>query len=138
MTEHLKLVLSSRLDEVRRAEDAVIAAAESMGFVGPDQFAIRLALEEALANAIKHGNQCDPEKNVTLECNAHPDRIIITVADEGPGFTPDTLPDPTAIENLEKPFGRGVMLMRAYMSEVTYNDSGNAVTMVRLKQEAET
>lgn len=134
MVEHLKLVLSSRFDEVRRAEDAVIAAAEKMGFIGSDQFAIRLALEEALANAIKHGNQCDPEKQVTLECRADESQIAITVTDEGPGFQPDTLPDPTAEENLEKPFGRGVMLMRAYMSDVSFNDSGNVVTMVRLKK----
>lgn len=134
MAEHLKLVLSSRFEEVRRAEDAVIAAAEKMGFIGPDQFAIRLALEEALANAIKHGNQCDPDKRVTLECEASENQIAITVTDEGPGFQPDELPDPTAEENLEKPFGRGVMLMRAYMSDVSFNDSGNMVTMVRLKQ----
>lgn len=134
MAEHLKLVLSSRFEEVRRAEDAVIAAAEKMGFIGSDQFAIRLALEEALANAIKHGNQCDPDKQVTLECEASENQIAITVTDEGPGFQPDELPDPTSEENLEKPFGRGVMLMRAYMSDVSFNDSGNMVTMVRLKQ----
>lgn len=135
MSEHLELVLSSKLTEVRRAEDAVIAAAEKMGFLGPDQFAIRLALEEALANAIKHGNQCDPDKRIKVICDVDTSKIAITVSDEGPGFTPEALPDPTAQENLEKPFGRGVMLMKAYMNEVTYNDAGNRVTMVRVKKD---
>jgi serine/threonine-protein kinase RsbW len=126
-----RIVLASRLDEVSRAESEVLRAAEECGFEGADRFAIKLALEEALANAIKHGNKSDPSKRVTLEFAADPDRLRITVHDEGPGFDPRQIPDCTLDENLEKPSGRGVMLMRAYMNDVVFNKSGNCVTLVK-------
>lgn len=126
-----KLILQSRLEEVSRAENEVLRAAEDHGFEGPDRFAVKLALEEALANAIKHGNNSDPAKRVTLEFAVSSDQIRISVSDEGPGFDPSDVPDPTLDENREKPFGRGVMLMRAYMNDVSFNESGNRVTLVK-------
>ena len=126
-----KLVLPSLLEEIQRAEEAVLGAAACCGYGEHDRFAIQLALEEALSNAIKHGNCCDPAKRVVVEFRADADAICITVEDEGCGFRPDTVPDPTRDENLDKPYGRGVMLMRVYMSEVRYNPPGNRVTMIR-------
>lgn len=126
-----KLVLESRLEEVNRAEAAVLVTLKTCGFDAADRFAIKLALEEALANAIKHGNESDASKSVTVEWTAAAGEVRITVTDEGPGFTPDDVPDPTLDENLTKPSGRGVMLMRAYMDEVSFNDSGNRVTLVK-------
>lgn len=133
MAQHLKLVLASRLDEVSRAEQAILAAVQDAGFSGSEQFAIKLALEEALANAIKHGNQCDPAKRVVVECRINSNQAAISVEDEGPGFDPGDVPDPTLDENLEKPFGRGVMLMRAYMNEVLFNETGNCVTLIKVR-----
>src|SRR5262245_12901543 len=77
-----------------------------------DIFGIKLALEEALVNAIKHGNQMDRSKKVWISYRVHHERFEIQITDEGDGFKPTDLPDPTAPENLERPCGRGVMLMR--------------------------
>ncbi len=124
-----KLVLESRLDEVCRAEEAILQAAESFDFSEGALFAIKLALEEALANAVKHGNACDPSKRVTVEFDVNTERLRVSIQDEGPGFNFTDVPDPTLDENLAKPNGRGVMLIRAYMDEVSFNQSGNRVTM---------
>lgn len=113
-----------------------MAAAAERGYNGHDQFAVKLALEEALANAIKHGNQSDPTKQVTLEFTIDEQQISISISDEGPGFNPADVPDPTLDENLEKPYGRGVMLMNTYMNEVRYNKRGNKVTLVRRRTES--
>lgn len=126
-----KLVLNSKLSEVGRAEAALLDAARKHHFQGADQFAIKLALEEALANAIKHGNASDPAKRIVFEFEVDPERVRFSVEDEGGGFDPADVPDPTLDENLEKPSGRGVMLMRAYMNEVDFNDAGNRVTLVK-------
>jgi len=95
-------------------------------------FAVRLALEEALVNAIKHGNQLDRSKKVAISYRFLPGRFEIRISDEGPGFDPADVPDPTAVENLERPCGRGLMLMRHYMTEVAYNDRGNSVVMAKV------
>jgi len=125
------LVLETDLEEVARAEDVVLEATEQYGYDGADRFAIKLALEEALANAIKHGNRMDPTKQVTVEFQVDPRQIRISVCDQGGGFDPGNVPDPTLDENLEKPHGRGVMLIRCYMSSVEYNQAGNCLTMIR-------
>ena len=85
-----------------------------------DIFAIKLALEEALVNAIKHGNQMDPDKRVLVGYQVTPQRFEIRITDEGQGFNPEDVPDPTAEENIERPCGRGLLLMRGFMTEVDY------------------
>lgn len=95
-------------------------------------FGIRLALEEALVNAIKHGNQMDRSKKVTVVSVVHAERIEIHITDEGSGFDPGDVPDPTAVENIERPCGRGLMLMRHYMTEVSFSGRGNSVRMAKV------
>ena len=92
---------------------------------------LQLALEEGLANAIKHGNKMDPEKTVTVECFLNGDIVRVVIQDEGPGFDPNDVPDPTLPENLDKPSGRGVMLMKAFMDDVLYNETGNQLTFIK-------
>ena len=92
---------------------------------------MQLALEEGLANAIKHGNQLDTSKKVTVECYLNEDVVRIVIQDEGEGFDPNDVPDPTLPENLDKPSGRGVMLMKAFMDDVIYNDVGNQLTFIK-------
>ena len=92
---------------------------------------MQLALEEGLANAIKHGNKMDPEKKVTVECFLNEDIVRVVIQDEGPGFDVNEVPDPTLPENLDKPSGRGVMLMKAFMDDVLYNDVGNQLTFIK-------
>jgi serine/threonine-protein kinase RsbW len=133
-----KLTLESRLDEVCPTEEAIIEAAQEFGFSQSDRFAIKLALEEALSNAIKHGNACDPVKSVVVEYHVDEVSLTIIIGDEGPGFDVGEVPDPCLEENLAKPTGRGVMLMKAYMDEVEYNSTGNRITMVKYRKEGET
>jgi serine/threonine-protein kinase RsbW len=97
-------------------------------------FATHLAVEEALANAIKHGNKKDPDKQVFIRFQVDGERAFIAVRDEGEGFKPDDVPDPTADENIEKTSGRGIMLMRTYMSEVSFSQQGDEVRMVKVNE----
>lgn len=128
-----QMVIPSILAEGVQVVENVINAIQPYGYTDTALFAVRLALDEALANAIRHGNQSDESKNVTVEFTVDDEEIRIAITDEGSGFHPDLIPDPTLDENLERPCGRGVMLMRAYMTEVYFNDSGNCVTMVKRK-----
>lgn len=129
-TQSQTIRVPSRLDQVASVQKAIVGHVCASGH-GPDtQFAVRLALDEALANAILHGNGNDPTKEVTVEYTVTADDVRIQVCDEGNGFNPTNVPDPTLPENLCKPNGRGIMLMRAYMKDIRYNECGNCVTLV--------
>jgi serine/threonine-protein kinase RsbW len=122
--------------ESRRLQDEIEEFLRSYEYAEKEIFGIRLALEEALVNAMKHGNQMDRDKKVHITYTITPGRFDIHIADEGPGFDPQDVPDPTAVENLERPCGRGLMLMRYYMNEVCYSERGNSVTMSKVRGEA--
>jgi serine/threonine-protein kinase RsbW len=94
-------------------------------------FGIHLSMEEALANAIRHGNGQSLDKVVRVIVRASTDQFYAKVSDEGPGFDPSTIPDPTTDENLERPCGRGLMLMRCYMDRVVFSRTGNSVEMYK-------
>jgi serine/threonine-protein kinase RsbW len=96
-----------------------------------DVFGVHLAVEEALMNAIKHGNRNDANKQVRVKAEVSDISFRIEITDEGRGFKPEEVPDPTLDENLDLPSGRGLMLMRSFMSQVEYNTQGNQVTMVK-------
>jgi serine/threonine-protein kinase RsbW len=115
--------------EARRVQDEIERLLASRQASDPEIFSVRLALEEALVNAIKHGNQMDRSKTVRIAYRLLPDHLEIHITDEGTGFDPCEVPDPTAVENLERPCGRGLMLMKHYMSEVVFNARGNSVLM---------
>jgi len=124
-----RFVLTSAREEIERAEKSLLLAIERQQYDRSSLFAIRLALEEALTNAFKHGNKGDPSKTVRVHCDIQFDAVTIDVIDEGSGFDPDAVPDPTESENLEIPSGRGLTLMRAYMTEVQILPPGNRVKM---------
>ncbi len=128
-----KIVIPSNLARGVDVVEKVLAEIETAGFTDMALFAVRLALDEALANAIRHGNKSDESKNVTVSYEIDENAFEVSICDEGPGFDPDDVPDPTLDENLERPCGRGVMLMRAYMSEVSFNETGNCVRMIKRK-----
>jgi len=90
----------------------------------------RVGLTEALSNAMLYGNEEDPGKRVRVEVTLGDTEIRVQVTDEGHGFDPDLIPDPTSPANLVKPGGRGLFLMRQLMDEVYFNDRGNSVTLV--------
>ena len=110
---------------------------ETRAYPDRDLFGVRLALEEAIVNAIKHGNGMDPSKEVRINCSFDDDRVTIVIEDEGPGFDVTSVPDPTSEENLDKPGGRGIMLMRSFMSRVEYNDSGNRLLLEKVRGTAD-
>ena len=119
--------LKTDLEIVQREIAAALAHNTYTEFA---RFAIRLCMEEAIVNAFRHGNRGAPGKVVQFRCDINHERAEFEVRDEGEGFDPSGVPDPTADENLEIPSGRGLMLMRAYMSEVEHVPPGNALRMV--------
>ena len=90
----------------------------------------RVGLSEALSNAMLYGNDSDPLKRVRVEVTMGAQCITARVTDEGSGFDPEAIPDPTAPSNLVKSGGRGIFLMRSLLDEVMYNDTGNSVTLI--------
>jgi serine/threonine-protein kinase RsbW len=128
-----EMSITSDLAEARRVQDEIEEALVSAKYGDRDIFSIKLALEEALVNAIKHGNQMDPDKKVTVWYSVTNDRFEVKITDDGPGFNPLDVPDPTAPENLERPCGRGLLLIRNFMTEVNYHGRGNVVTMAKVR-----
>ncbi len=99
----------------------------------------RVALTEALSNAMLYGNGHDPKKRVRVEVTIGSGSIVAKVTDEGNGFDPEKVPDPTTPRNITRPGGRGLFLMRKLLDEVSYNREGNSVTLVlRLESDPST
>ncbi|MEM9701865.1 MAG: ATP-binding protein [Planctomycetota bacterium] len=114
-----------------QAQNRILDSLEQRGYTERDLFGMRLALEEALMNAIKHGNNQSLDKVVRVACELTSERARIVIRDEGDGFDPEDVPDPTTEENIERPCGRGIMLMRSFMTEISYADGGRQVTLVK-------
>lgn len=128
-----ELVLPNELTEVRPVQDGIEAALQANQWGDSDVFAIKLAVEEALVNAIKHGNQFDPEKKVQVKYLITDERFEIEIEDEGAGFNPADVPDPTEIGYEDRPCGRGVFLIKNFMTSVEYRGRGNAMAMSKIK-----
>jgi serine/threonine-protein kinase RsbW len=128
----LQFVFSS-VGEVHDILGEILRAAEQHGFAGESFFAIRIAAEEALINAVKHGNQMDPRKKVHVEAKFNDLKAEIVIEDEGVGFDRTSVPDPTADDNLHKSSGRGILLIEAYMHDVKWDRDRRRVRMVRQK-----
>jgi len=94
-------------------------------------FKVKLALEEALTNAMRHGNALEPGRLVKVRIKAGPKQISLDVHDEGKGFDLQSLPDPTRTDNVARPSGRGVFLMRSMMDKVEFYDNGSGVKMFK-------
>ncbi len=127
--EEFEIRIPSSTTEGQKVQERIISRLEQIGFPARGIFGVRLALEEALVNAIKHGNGLDPSKEVSVTCQISNDKVRVVIEDQGPGFRLQDVPDPTEDENLEKPGGRGIMLMRAFLSVVEYNERGNRVVL---------
>ncbi len=130
----LERTIPSRRGAGRGVIEEVLGQLERQQWSSHESFSVRMALEEAIVNAIKHGNQLDHRKQVRVTCKVSAARLWIKISDEGPGFDPRQVPDPTDPENLENPSGRGIMLMRSYMNRVEYNELGNVVEMEKQRE----
>src|SRR5262249_29300957 len=128
-----ELVIPSDPAEAQRVHEEIERALRQNQFEEREIFSIRLALEEALVNAIKHGNQLDRSKQVHIAYHVNPERFDIRISDEVKGFDPEDVPDPMDVENLERPSGRGLLLMRHYMTEVAFHPPGNALSMSKVR-----
>ena len=127
----LIFTIPSDLAASRDVHKTIMDRVEAQRYDEQSTFAIRLALEEGLMNAIKHGNKLDPKKTVHVEAKVTPQATEITIEDQGKGFHREEVPDPCAEENLLKCSGRGILLMEAYMDEVKYSQGGRRVRMVK-------
>lgn len=126
-----KMTIASDFAESRDVQKTLLDEIAKRGFNGHAIFAIKLALEEAMINAIKHGNKLNPHKKVHIEASLSPRQAEIIIEDEGPGFERSAVPDPTAEENLERCSGRGILLIETYMNEVEWTRGGRRLRMLK-------
>jgi serine/threonine-protein kinase RsbW len=130
-TAKLHFVIPSDYAKMREVQSAIMQRVIERRFDDESVFAIKLAIEEGIINAIKHGNKHDPGKTVTIDCKVSDTLFDITIQDQGVGFLRKDVPDPLAEENLEKSSGRGLLLIESYMNKVEYSDQGRRLHMTR-------
>jgi serine/threonine-protein kinase RsbW len=124
-----KLHFDSIYDNINLVEKFIVDICEKYK-IEEDNFGnILLAVTEAVNNAIQHGNNLDPKKKINLAYESNNKNLSFTIADEGKGFDYNTLPDPTEPNNIEKPNGRGVFLMRHLADTVDFIDNGRIVKL---------
>lgn len=129
LMEQQQLLISSKTENLVLVEKLINEVCQEHKIKEDFYGNILIALTEAVNNAILHGNKGNPGKNVSINYTSQPDSITFTIKDEGDGFNYDTLPDPTAPENIEKPNGRGVFLMRNLADKVEFLDNGRVVSL---------
>ncbi len=131
---HANLVLASRFENIEVAERALVNLCQRAGYAGDEEYWLVTALREAVANAVRHGNRKDPGRVVRVAYTIENSTVTIRVEDEGDGFDPEDIPDPTDPENLLRPSGRGIFYMRQFMNRVDFSTTpggGTAVVMVK-------
>ncbi len=123
-----KLVLESSLESVLAVENIISQAKDLYGITEENYNYIWIVLNEAVSNAIRHGNKFDPRKKVRLSIETKEDRYLcFTIKDEGNGFDPSSIPDPTTPDRIYQPSGRGVFLIYRLADIVNYSDNGRCV-----------
>jgi serine/threonine-protein kinase RsbW len=124
-------VIPSDACAAHRIRDHIAGRLREGGYPERDVMDVLQALDEAMVNAIKHGNRCDGQKQLRISFCVDQDCFQICIEDEGEGFDPNAIADPCSADRLDIPCGRGLLMMRHYMSEVSYLEPGNAVMMVK-------
>jgi serine/threonine-protein kinase RsbW len=125
-----KLVIDSSIADIRIVENVIDEVMNDIGITQENYGNILVSTLEAVNNAIMHGNHSDKEKKVKVDISYKEEMLKIKVTDEGKGFIPARVPDPTLPENLEALNGRGIFLMSKLADEVKYSKRGNSVTMI--------
>ena len=132
MSLRFEETIPATLQAVEGVAQSIMALASEMGCGEGHFLEIELALREALVNAVIHGNRQDPAKKIDVRCFCQPDRgMLLVVEDEGAGFDPKEVPDPTQAERLFATHGRGLFMIRHAMDRVRFSRSGRRVTMVK-------
>ena len=124
--------MPSRIDTVATAAALVAEFLSRSGITEDAAFGIDMAVREAVTNAVVHGNRQDENKTVDVTLKSSPDAVEISVHDQGTGFNPEDVPDPTAEENILKASGRGIFFMRSFMDEVNWLIRPGGGTTVRM------
>jgi serine/threonine-protein kinase RsbW len=106
-----------------------------LGWASSDIFGLQMAIEESVSNAYRHGNLNGHRGNVEINWQISESEFMMEVHDHGNGFDESTVPDPTELNNLESLTGRGLLLMRNYMSDIDFRDAGRTVVMRKTKSE---
>jgi serine/threonine-protein kinase RsbW len=127
----IKVAIPSIAPETKHIQRQVMAELAHFGFNHQSTFAIKVALDEAITNALKHGNQLDAKKKIYIQATITPQRAEFVIEDEGSGFKRTEVPDPTLDENLEKSSGRGIHLIEAYMNEAEWSRGGRRLRMMK-------
>jgi serine/threonine-protein kinase RsbW len=130
--ETTELTLPSRIEAVNEAASVVARILGELGANEQLMFGIDMAIREAVTNAVVHGNKRDDSKQVRVEIKSSQQEIEISVRDQGPGFNPTEVPDPTTAENLMKTSGRGIFFMRNFVDEVEWLTPPGGGTIVKL------
>jgi serine/threonine-protein kinase RsbW len=125
-----RLKIESKIASIRIVEKAIDETTNELGISKDSYGKILVSILEAVNNAILHGNKSDDSKIVDIQIIFKNNQLKITVSDEGEGFIPDKVPDPTIPEHIESVNGRGVFLMSRLADKIKYNKKGNAVTMI--------
>ena len=125
-----KIKIESRISNIRIVENAIDSTTSEIGISADNYGKILVSTLEAVNNAILHGNNSDPGKIVEILISFKNSELSITVKDEGLGFKPEKVPDPTIPENIESINGRGVFLMSRLADKLTFNKRGNTVKMI--------
>ena len=135
MTEkHKEIFISSKIEAINDAVVKSVAFAKEVGFEEEAIFGIDMAVREAVANAVKHGNQLDETKKVVITLKEKSEGLEITVRDFGKGFAVESVPDPTNPENLLKESGRGILFMQNFVDKVEWHnhpEGGMFVKMIK-------
>jgi serine/threonine-protein kinase RsbW len=133
-TRIFALSIPSRLEEMHAVHELVGEAVKEYRLGEELAHWLELTISESMINAIQHGNCCDPSKKATLKISSTDDTLEIIVEDQGKGFALDTVADPTDAENLLKPCGRGILIIRSFMDEVDLSrceGGGSRLRMVK-------
>jgi serine/threonine-protein kinase RsbW len=132
IVETTELTLPSRIEAVNEAATAIAGILDRSGASEEIAFAVDMAIREAVTNAVLHGNKQDQAKVVRITARNSPDRLEISIHDEGAGFNPGDVPDPTAVENILKSSGRGIFFMSNFMDDVEWLIRPEGGTTVRM------
>jgi len=128
------LDIGSRFENIELVQVVLRDSLERLGMEDDARHWIDLAVREALANAIKHGNEQNPSKQVHVDLAVEGEEVVIRIEDEGTGFDPTRLGDPLAPENLLRPNGRGIFYMKNFMDEIQYGAGPGGGTLVTLRK----
>jgi serine/threonine-protein kinase RsbW len=121
------------LAEASTFAGTLVSRMTKLGYSHMDRFSVRFALEESVANAITHGHKGDQTKPVQVSYLVMPEYVLVEVGDQGSGFDPALVPNPMTKENRERPNGRGLFLMRLFMTWVRFHNGGRRVTMCKMR-----